>query len=350
VNAPRALVFLLAAGAVACDDDRAERAFGAGAAVTVRGAGATVPRALMSKWFEQYAVVDPTTTLTYDAQGSGAGVRGVIERSSDFGVSDSPLSDAVAASDKDVLHVPLAVEAIAVVYAVQGAPARLQMTEDVLADMLLGHTGWWDDPAIAALNPGVKLPHIPVRIVYRADDSGSSFVLTDWLSRTTKKWSIAATRSLMLPGVGTPVQRDDGMISRLAASDGTLGYLSAVTAATLHLPTFAIRNAAGRFVAPTLEGMRAAAASARLGDDLRADATAAPGELAYPLCSFTFGLIRANGPDPARRRALARFLWWAVHDGQKFAPPLGFGALPGELATRDEDVLRSLRAAGEPAL
>jgi phosphate transport system substrate-binding protein len=346
----RTLVLLLAVGAGACNDEPAERSFGAHVTVSLRGAGATVPKALLAKWFEQYAFVDAKTTLAYDAAGSGAGVRGVEERANDFGVSDAPLSAADAASYKDIRHLPLAVEAIAVVYALQGAPGRLQATEDLLADILLGRIGWWDDAAIAAVNPGVKLPHTQIRVVHRADESGSSYVLADWLSRTTKKWGIAPTRSLTLPAPSVGAQRDDGMLARLHNNDGSVGYVSAVTALAQHVSSFALRNAAGRFVSPSLEGMRAAAASAQLGDDLRADATAAPGELAYPLCTFTFGLVRADGPDPVRRRALARFLWWAVHDGQKFAPPLGFGALPGELAVRDEDVLRSLRADGDPAL
>jgi phosphate transport system substrate-binding protein len=346
----RAVVLLVAATASGCDDAPAERSFGAGASVTIQGVGATTPKALFSKWAEQYALVDPTTPVAYDPQGSGGGVRGVKGRTADFGVSDAPLSDADARSYADVLHVPLAVEAIAIVYALQGAPAaRLRATEDLMADMFNGVVGFWDDPAIAAVNPGVRLPHTPVRVVYRGDESGSSYVLSEWLSKTTSKWSIPATRSLSLSS-GTPVQRDDGMLARLRGNDGSLGYVSAVTAFAQRLPAFAVRNPAGRMVGPSLEGMRAAAATVALGGDLRAHATAAPGELAYPLCSFTFGMVHADGPDPARRRALARFLWWATHDGQRFAPPLGFGALPGELVVRDEGVLRSLRADGEPAL
>ena len=318
--------------------------------MTVHGTGATVPRALFAKWAEQYALVDPTTSLAYDAEGSGAGVRGVKDKTTDFGVSDAPLSDADAQNYGDVLHLPLAVEAIAIVYALQGAPAaRLQATEDLVADLFMGRVSYWDDPAVLAANPGVKLPHTVVRVVYRSDESGSSYVLSEWLSKTTKKWSNAPSRSLTLPG-GIAVPKDDGMLARLRANDGSIGYVSAVTALGQHLPSFAVRNPSGRMVAPSLEGMRAAAATVALGGDLRAHATAAPGELAYPLCSFTFGLVRADGPNPERRRALARFLWWATHDGQRFAPPLGFGALPGELVVRDEDVLQSVRAAGDPAL
>jgi phosphate transport system substrate-binding protein len=175
-------------------------------------------------------------------------------------------------------------------------------------------------------------------------------LLTDWLSRTTKRWAIPATRTLTLPGGAASAQKDDGVLARLRGNDGSLGYLSAVTALAEHVPSFAVRNPAGRFVSPTLEGMRAAASAADLGADLRAHAVAAPGDLAYPLCSFTFVLVRAGGNDVASRRAAARFLWWATHDGQPFAPPLGFGALPGELQVRDEGVLHALRAGDAPAL
>jgi phosphate transport system substrate-binding protein len=320
-------------------------------AVRLHAVGATVPKALLAKWIEQYALVEPSTKLVYDAEGSGAGIRVAKDGSADFGVSDFPLSDSeVTSTSGSVSHLPVAVEAIAIVYALQGAPSgRLQVTEDLLSDLLTGSILWWDDPAVGAVNPGVKLPHTAVHVVYRGDESGSSYVLSEWLSKTSKRWTRPVTRSLTLP-VGVSAQRDDGMVARLRANDGTIGYVSAVTALEQHLPSLAVRNGAGRFVSPTLEAMRAAAATAQLGSDLRAHATAAPGELAYPLCSFAFVLVQHDGSDPARRHAVAHFLWWAIHDGQKFAPALGFGALPGELMVRDEDVLRSLRAGAEAAL
>lgn len=347
----RAALLAVLAACVACDDGSDRSGYDVPRpAVVLHGVGATVSKALMAKWAEQYALVDPTTTVTYDAAGSGAGVKAALESTADFGVSDSPLSDADSAAHRDVVHLPAAVEAIALVYSLAGLPpTRLQATEDVVADMMTGRIAWWDDAALAALNAGARLPHIAVRVVYRGDQSGSSFLLTDWLSRTTKKWHDPPTRALTLP-VGVPAQREDGMLQRLGGNDGSLAYVSAVTAMALHLPTLAVRNAAGRFVTPSLEGMRAAAATADLGGDLRAHAVAAPGDLAYPICSFTFVLLHADGGNGPARRALARFFWWATHDGQAFAPPIGFGALPGELQVRDEGVLRALRIGGEPAL
>jgi phosphate transport system substrate-binding protein len=334
----------------ACDDGNARAYDVERPAVTVHGVGATVSRALFAKWSEQYALVDPKTTVTYNAAGSGAGVKAALDAAADFGVSDAPLTDADAQGHRDVWHVPVAVEAIAIVYAVSGlASTHLQITEDVLADMLLGRTPYWDDPALSALNPGVKLPHTAVHPVYRGDQSGSSYLLGEWLSKTSKRWGLAPSAALTLPS-GVAAQKDDGVLARLRGSDGSLAYLSAVTALSEHVPSLAVRNSAGRFVLPTLEGMRAAAATADLGPDLRARAVAAPGDLAYPVCSFTFVLVHADGTNAVARRALARFLWWAVHDGQSFAPPLGFGALPGELQLRDEGELRALRAAGEIAL
>jgi phosphate transport system substrate-binding protein len=342
----------LGLGGTSCDDPPAKVATQPAAAVRLRGVGATVPRALFAKWSQEYARVEPKVTLDYDAAGSGAGVRAAKEGSADWGVSDTPLSDSDAAARPDVRHLPLAVEAIAVVYTLNGVAAgapRLQASEDVLADVFQGRITWWDDPQLAALNAGTKLPHTPIRVVFRSDESGSSYLLSEWLSRTSRRWAQPPTRSLRLPA-GVAAEKDDGMVARVRGVDGAVGYLSAVTALNDRLASFAVRNPAGRFVAPSLEGMRAAAAAAALGGDLRAHATAAPGDLAYPLCSFTFVLVGADGADGPRRRALARFLWWATHDGQKFAPPLGFGALPGELAIRDESVLLSLRAAGEAAL
>lgn len=319
--------------------------------IALHGIGASVSKALFARWAEQYALVDPSTTLVYEAAGSGAGVKAALESTADFGVSDSPLSDADVAAHGDVLHLPVAVEAIALVYTLAGmTPTRLQVTEDLFADMLSGRVGWWDNPAVAALNAGAKLPHVPVRPAYRADQSGSSYLLSEWLGKTSRNWHDPPTRSLTLH-VGTAVQKEDGMLARLSGTDGSVGYVSAVTAYAQHLQTLAVRNAAGRFVTPSLEGLRAAASTAYLGGDLRADAVGAPGDLAYPICSFTFVLLNSRGGgNVAARRALAHFFWWATHDGQAFAPPLGFAALPGELQVRGEGVLHALRAGDAPAL
>jgi phosphate transport system substrate-binding protein len=331
----------------ACND--APRPSPVGVRVRIQGTGATVPKALFASWKREFARVDPDVTLEYSALGSGAGVRAIKSMSTSFGVSDVPLSDADVAAYGDIVHVPLAVEAIAVVYRLHDVTGTLSLTEDVLADMLIGRVSWWDDPRLVALNPLAKLSHTQVRVVYRADESGSSYLLTEWLSKTSHRWSLGATRTVQLP-VGTPAQKDEGVIAQLQSQDGTVGYLSAVTATERQLPAFAIRNQAGRFVSPSLEGMRAAASVAQFGDSLRADAINSPGDLAYPVCSFTFALVHRDGSDAPSRQALARFLWWAAHDGQKFAPPLGFGALPGELSVRVEGALRTLRANGEPAL
>jgi phosphate ABC transporter phosphate-binding protein len=341
------LPVLLVLALAACND--APRQSPVGVRVRLEGTGATVPKALFASWKHEYARVDPDVTLEYAALGSGAGVRAIKAMSTSFGVSDVPLSDADAATYADIVHVPLAVEAIAAVYRLRDVSGTLSITEDVLADMLLGRIGWWDDPKLVSLNPLAKLPHAQVRVVYRGDESGSSYLLTEWLSKTSHRWSLGATRALQLP-VGTPAQKDEGVIAQLQSQDGSVGYLSAVTASERQLPAFAVRNQTGRFVTPSLEGMRAAASVAQFGDSLRADATNSPGDLAYPICSFTFALIHRDGSDAPSRRALARFMWWATHDGQKFAPPLGFGALPGELSVRVEGALRTLRASGEPAL
>jgi phosphate transport system substrate-binding protein len=334
----------LAPAALGCDD--APVTSGAAAAspnVKLVGVGATVPQELFRRWAEEYARVEPTTALDYQPRGSGAGRLAAIgqdKTEADFGVSDSPLSDDDVRAHPRVAHVPLAVESIAIVYALKDAPARLQISPNGLADVLMGRVAFWDQ---LPDNPGVKLPHTAIHVVYRQDESGSSYLLSEWLSKATteKRWTIAPTRSLTLP-TGSAAPKDTEVIARMRANDGSIGYLSFVGAVEQGFSAFAIANAAGRYVAPNLEGMRVAAAAARLGGDLRADATGSPGDLAYPLCSFTFALVPTDTRDAGRRRTLARFFWWVTHDGQRFAPPLHFGALPGELAARDEAILRTM--------
>lgn len=152
-----------------CDVDSVQTYDTPRPAVIVRGAGATVSRALFAKWAEQYAMVEPSTTITYEAAGSGAGVKAALA-----GIGS----------------------------------ARLQIDEDVLADMLMGRTAFWDDPALAALNPGVKLPHIAVRPLYRGDQSGSSYLLAEWLSKTSKRSAASTIGAASLGSCGGPRTTD----------------------------------------------------------------------------------------------------------------------------------------------
>src|ERR1035441_7911824 len=208
------LALLLVASA-SCDDGSDKSGYDvARPAVVLHGVGATVAKPLFAKWAEQYALVDPSTTVVYDAAGSGAGVKAAIGSGStaDFGVSDSPLSDTDSAEHRDVVHLPAAVEAIALVYSLAGlGPTRLQATPDVVADMLAGGILWWEDRLVAADNPGVKLPHVAVRPAYRGDQSGSSYLLSEWLSKTSKKWHDPPTRSLVLPA-GLAGMQEDGIV------------------------------------------------------------------------------------------------------------------------------------------
>ena len=153
----------------------------------VNGAGATFPYPLYSKWFDEYAKIDPSLRFNYQSIGSGGGIRQITERTVDFGATDGPMSDDQLKKTPGLLHIPLALGAVVATYNLPGNPA-LRFTPDVLADVFLGKVTKWNDARIAGVNPGVSLPDQPILIVHRADGSGTTYVWVDYLSKVSQEW------------------------------------------------------------------------------------------------------------------------------------------------------------------
>jgi phosphate transport system substrate-binding protein len=304
-----------------------------GGGVDLTGAGATFPNPLYQKWFSDYAG-STGVKINYQSIGSGGGIRQLSERTVDFGASDAPMTDAELAKAKGgrVLHVPTVLGAVAVTYNVPGL-ASLNLTGDVLADIFLGKVTRWNDPRIAAVNAGATLPAQDILVVRRSDGSGTTFIFTDYLAAVSQAWSTG-------PGKGKEVQwpvglggkGNEGVAGQVKQAPGAIGYVELAYAKQNRLAVAAIRNAAGSYVLPSVEGATAAAAGVaeRLGDttDYRVSIVNAPGAQAYPISSFTWLLVYAQQPDSAKGRKLVDFLRWALTEGEKHAAPLDYAPLP----------------------
>jgi phosphate transport system substrate-binding protein len=211
----------------------------------------------------------------------------------------------------------------------------------------------WSDPRIAALNPGASLPDSPIAVVHRSDGSGTTNIFTDYLSKVSPTWKerVGVGTSVSWP-TGLGAKGNEGVTGQVKTTPGALGYVELAYALQNGLPVASLRNRAGRFAEPTLDGIAAAAASAAadMPADFRVSIVDPPGEGAYPLSAFTYILVYEDMPDRARGEALARFLWWAIHDGQKAGPPLHYAPLPAEVVARAEAALRRLRSGGATLL
>jgi phosphate transport system substrate-binding protein len=325
----------------------------AGAQLLMNGAGATFPYPLYSKWFDEYAKLEPGARFHYQSIGSGGGIRQIIARTVDFGASDAPVSDDLLQKAPGVLlHIPTVMGAVVATYNLPGNP-KLRFTPDVLADIFLGKITKWNDARILAANPGASLPDRPLVVAHRSDGSGTTSIWVDYLSKVSKEWEQKAGRgtSVNWP-VGLGGKGNEGVAGLVKGTPGALGYVELAYAGKNNLALAAIRNRAGKFVEPTLESTSAAATGAakEMPSDFRVSLTDAPGEGSYPVAGFTWLLVYKDQPDEAKGRALVKFLWWAIHEGQKYAPELVYAPLPGPVVKLVEARVKEISFGGRPLL
>ena len=307
--------------------------------VDLTGAGATFPYPLYSKWFADYAA-QTGVKINYQSIGSGGGIRQLSEGTVDFGASDSPMSDAdIAKAKGPVMHFPTVLGAVAVTYNLPEVTSALRLSGAVLADIFAGRITKWNDAKIAALNPGVKLPASDILVVHRSDGSGTTFVFTDYLSAVSPAWASGPGRGKEVSWpVGLGGKGNEGVSGQVKQTPGSLGYVELAYAKQNNLPSAAIQNASGKFVAPSPAGMTAAAAGVAEklpgNTDYRLSIVNAAGPDAYPISSFTWILVYAQQSDSVKGRKLRDFLKWALTEGEKQASALDYAPLPASMASR----------------
>ncbi len=327
---------LLAAGAAHASDP-----------LLITGAGATFPYPLYSKWFDAYNKLHPQIRFNYQSIGSGGGIQQVTNGTVEFGASDAPLTDSELAKIPDVVHVPTVLGAVVVTY---DAPITLlKLTPEVLADIYLGKITRWDAPAIARVNPGVKLPSDAIAVMHRSDGSGTTSIFTDYLAKVSPEWKekVGAGKSVKWPA-GLGGKGNEGVTGLVKQTPGAIGYVELAYAKQNGLPMAELRNHDGAFVRPTLESTSEAAAGVQMPADYRVSITDARGKGAYPIASFTYLLVHKDHGDPAKGEALVHFLWWATHDGQQYAAPLDYAPLPKAVVQKVEKTIQSLTVQGKP--
>jgi phosphate transport system substrate-binding protein len=316
----------------------------------INGAGATFPAPLYTKWFSDYKKAHADMSFNYQAIGSGGGIKQITERTVDFGASDAPLTDEQLAKAAGLLHIPTVMGAVVVTYNVPGLSA-LKLTPDALAGIFLGKITRWNDPAIASANGAAKLPDSAIVVIHRSDGSGTSAIFTDYLSKVSADWSsqVGHATSVKWP-VGLGGKGNDGVTGLVKQTPGSIGYVELAYARQNKLPVSLLKNQAGAFVEPTMTSTSAAAAGVEIPEDFRVSITNAAGKTAYPIASFTYILIYKDQQDARKGQAVGKFLWWAIHDGQKTAPSLDYAPLPGPVVKKVEARLKTLTAEGKPIL
>ena len=323
------------------------------AQVKLNGAGATFPNIIYQDWMLAYNQAHTDVQLNYQSIGSGGGIRQFSDNTVDFGASDAPMKDsAITAINGNVLHIPTVLGGDVATYNLPDVKQTLQFTPDVLADIFLGKITKWSDARLTSINPGVKLPDADIVVVHRSDGSGTSFIWTDYLSKISPEWEQKVGRgtSVNWP-VGLGGKGNEGVTATVKQTPGAIGYVELGYAMANQLPAGSVRNKAGKYVAPTLESITAAAAGAmkQMGPttDFRVSITNPDGDAAYPVASFTWFLLRKQYDDAPKATALVKFVWWAETEGQSRAAPLGYAPLPKQLTPWIEARLKSITAGGK---
>ena len=307
----------------------------ASAQMMINGAGATFPYPIYSKWFDEYAKVDPSVRFNYQSIGSGGGQKQILAQTVDFGASDGPMSDEnLSKAPGKILHIPTVAGAVVITYNLDGNPA-LRLDGDTIANIFLGKIKNWNDPKIAASNPGAKLPDKEIVVVHRSDGSGTTFIFTDYLSKISGEWKEKAGNNTSVnwpTGIGG--KGNEGVAGQVKQTPGALGYVELIYATQNKMPYAEVKNAAGEFMKPTLESITAALATANIPDDFRFSMTNAPGKDAYPIAGATWLLVYQQQKDAVKGKKLVEFLKWSLTDGEKMAKDLQYAPLPESVQQR----------------
>lgn len=332
----------------------------------VFGSGATFPKPLIESWGIQYAREEPKVQVSYGGGGSGKGISDITKKDVFFGGSDAPLSvsekTAANAGGANILQFPETLGAVAVVYNVQGVATGLKLDGETLGKIYAGDVKKWNDAAIAALNPGVNLPDAAIAIVYRSDSSGTTFVFTDFLAKTSPTFASKVTASANKKPAWTEKSTatqlsgngNDGVGSTVKSTPNTIGYVELAYVNSLSLKAAAVKSHDGEYLAPSTGGASKAAAAkaanlpAPDGDWSAVSIVDAPGQGSYPISSFSYMLVydslAAYGSKATadQQAAFKAWMWWSLHEGQAISEPLGYAPLPEAVVGIGEAALAAM--------
>jgi phosphate transport system substrate-binding protein len=320
--------------------------------VALSGAGSTFVNPVMTRWVQGFSQTHPNVQINYQSIGSGGGVQQVKAGTVDFGASDYPLKDEQIATMKPLIQFPESAGPVCITYNIPEITQPLQLSADVISGIFLGQITNWQDPKIAADNPGVKLPKEPIVVVHRSDGSGTTAAFTTYLSAVSPEWKtkVGSGGSVSWP-VGLGGKGSEGVTGVLRQSPGAIAYVELTYAEQNNLPVAKVKNLAGNYISPGTASTTAAidAFGTQLAQDPRTPIVNPPATAAnaYPISTLTFLIIPKDGADKDKREALKSFLQYVVTDGQTAADQLNYAPLPDSVKQYDQQQLNALTANGQ---
>ena len=301
---------------------------GIASAQEITGAGATFPAPIYSKWAADYNKATGVK-VNYQSIGSGGGIKQIDSKTVDFGASDMPLTDEVLKT-KGQMQFPTVMGGVVPVINVKGIePGQLKLTGPVLGDIFLGKIARWNDPAIKALNPTLRLPDAAIAQVRRADGSGTTFIFTNYLSKVSPEWKskVGEGTAVNWP-VGAGGKGNEGVAAFVARLPNSMGYVEYSYVKQNKMTYAIVQNSAGNFVKPEDDTFKAAAAGADWNKSFYQILTNQPGKDAWPISGATFILMHTKQDKPANATEVLKFFSWAYKNGDKIAADLDYVPMP----------------------
>ena len=304
-------------------------------APAIRGAGATFPADVYAAWGAGYAK-DKRTALQYQPVGSGEGLKRIAARQVDFGASDEPMS-AADLQKNNLVQFPTVVGGLVPAYNLRGVKSgELKLNGPLLAKIFAGQVKAWNDPEISALNRGLTLPRLPIRLVVRDDASGSTRGFTRYLARHDASWDKRVGQKIDWPAEVTAVRGTKGVVDAVKGTDGAIGYVSLQEVQRQGLSAPQLQNRDGRYVLPSERSIQSAVNASDMGrsGDETASLMDQPGAESWPLTEATYVLVPRQVSDPAQARRTLNFFYWVFAQGDQMAQDTGFVPLPTRIQTR----------------
>ena len=302
--------------------------------VAITAAGASFPAPLYQRWFQDFNKINPKVQINYQSVGSGAGVEQFTKGTVDFGASDTAMKDdeiAKVPADKGVLLLPMTAGSIVIGYNLPDVP-ELKLPREVYSEIFQGKITKWNDPKIAAANPGAKLPDQAITVVHRSDGSGTTAVFTKHLSAISPDWKTAVGdgKTVEWPKTGTFIgaKGNEGVTAQILQTVGTIGYTEYGYAKNNNVKFASLQNKAGSFVTPTDDSASKALATAPLPENLRAFIEDPEGAESYPIVTYSWMLVPKKVADPNKAKAIEAMVEYGLTEGQKVSAELGYVPLP----------------------
>lgn len=311
----------------------------------ITGAGATFPYAVYTKWAEAYKGATGKQ-VNYQGIGSSGGIKQIKAKTVDFGGTDAPLDESELDAAK-LVQVPTVMGGVTIVFNLPGvASGKLRLDGNTAANIFRGAITKWNDPAIAALNPGLKLPATAITVAHRSDGSGTTHVFTHYLAKQSMAFrrDVGADKTVNWPVNGVGGKGNPGVAANVQKIAGAIGYVDIADAMKNNMNFVALKNRAGNFIVPNQDAVADAAGGANFKvKGMAPDLLDQTHKNAWPITSATYVLAYEKGSDAAKQKGVVDFFTWSLNNGQKMAEDLGFVALPANVVKMVEAEMKNIK-------